>query len=88
MMKENSKKCAVIGAGVSGIAAAIRMRNKGWLVTVFEANPFPGGKLSTETNKGYRFDMGPSVFTMPNYVDELFELSGKNPREHFNYIFK
>ena len=86
MMKENSKKCAVIGAGVSGIAAAIRMRNKGWLVTVFEANPFPGGKLSTETNKGYRFDMGPSVFTMPNYVDELFELSGKNPREHFNYI--
>ncbi len=85
-MEENNKKCAVIGAGVSGIAAAIRMRNKGYLVSVFEANAFPGGKLSTETNKGYRFDMGPSVFTMPQYVDELFELSGKNPRDHFNYI--
>lgn len=85
-MKQTTKNCAIIGAGISGIAAAIRMRNKGYAVTVFEANAFPGGKLSTESNKGYRFDMGPSVFTMPEYVDELFVLSGKNPREHFNYI--
>lgn len=86
MIKENNKKCAVIGSGISGIAAAIRMRNKGYDVTVFEANSFPGGKCSSETKDGYRFDMGPSVFTMPHYVDELFELSGKNPRDHFDYI--
>jgi len=86
MITENNKTCAIIGSGVSGLGAAIRMRNKGYQVTVFEANSFPGGKLSTETKDGYRFDMGPSVFTMPQYVDELFELSGKNPREHFNYI--
>jgi phytoene desaturase len=86
MIQGNNKKCVVIGAGISGIAAAIRMRNKGYAVTVFEANSFPGGKLSTETNEGYRFDMGPSVFTMPEYVDELFTISGKAPREHFNYI--
>jgi phytoene desaturase len=86
MIKQNNKKCVVIGAGISGIGAAIRMQNKGYAVTVFEANSFPGGKLSTETNEGYRFDMGPSVFTMPEYVDELFTLSGKAPREHFNYI--
>ena len=85
MIKENNKTCIVIGAGISGIAASIRMRNKGYKVKVFEANLFPGGKLSSETEKGYRFDMGPSVFTMPEYVDELFILSGKNPREHFNY---
>lgn len=86
MIKENNKSCVVIGAGVSGLAAAIRMRNKGYMVTVFEANSFPGGKCSTETRDGYRFDMGPSVFTMPQYVDELFKLSGKDPRDHFNYI--
>lgn len=80
------KKAIIIGAGVSGIAAAIRMRNKGYDVSVYEANSFPGGKCSSETDKGYRFDMGPSVFTMPAYVDELFVLSGKNPREYFNYI--
>ena len=88
MIRENNKSCAVIGAGVSGIAAAIRMRNKGYKVTVFEANPFPGGKCSTENKDGYRFDMGPSVFTMPQYVDELFDISGKNPRDHFNYIHR
>ncbi len=86
MITENDRTCAVIGAGVSGLGAAIRMRNKGYKVTVYEANSFPGGKLSTETKDRYRFDMGPSVFTMPQYVDELFILSGKNPREHFNYI--
>ena len=85
MITENIKTCTVIGAGVSGLGAAIRMRKKGYNVTVFEANSFPGGKCSTETKDGYRFDMGPSVFTMPKYVDELFELSGKNPRDHFNY---
>ncbi|HEY4155272.1 MAG TPA: 1-hydroxycarotenoid 3,4-desaturase CrtD [Puia sp.] len=79
------KSCAVIGAGISGIAAAIRLRNKGWEVTVYEANAFPGGKLSSESIRGYRFDMVPSVFTMPEYVDELFLLSGKNPRDFFNY---
>ena len=72
MITEKYKACAIIGDGVSGLAAAIRMRNKGYRVTVFEANSFAGGKLSTETKDGYRFDMGPSVFTMPEYVDELF----------------
>lgn len=85
MITENNKKCAIVGAGISGIAASIRMRNKGYDVTVYEANPFPGGKLSTETEKGYRFDMGPSVFTYPEFVDELFQLSGKDPRAYFNY---
>ena len=85
MITANNKKCAIVGAGISGIAASIRMRNKGYTVTVYEANSFPGGKLSTETEKGYRFDMGPSVFTYPEFVDELFQLSGKNPREYFNY---
>lgn len=86
MITENNKTCAVIGSGVAGLGAAIRMHNKGYKVTVFEANSFPGGKCSSETKDGYRFDMGPSVFTMPQYVDELFILSGKNPRDHFNYI--
>jgi phytoene desaturase len=79
------KTCAVIGSGVSGLAASIRMRNKGYHVTVFEANSFPGGKLSTETLNGYRFDMGPSVFTMPEFADELFKISGKDPRNYFEY---
>ncbi|MGB3466982.1 MAG: FAD-dependent oxidoreductase [Cyclobacteriaceae bacterium] len=65
-------KIAVIGAGIGGIATAIRLSLKGYEVTVFEANPYPGGKLSEFVTDEYRFDAGPSLFTMPEYVDELF----------------
>jgi phytoene desaturase len=76
----------IVGAGIGGIATAIRLANKGYAVEVFEANAYPGGKLSQIETNGYRFDAGPSLFTMPQFVDELFELSGKNPKEYFEYL--
>ncbi|MGB1448783.1 MAG: 1-hydroxycarotenoid 3,4-desaturase CrtD [Flavobacteriaceae bacterium] len=79
------KKGIVIGAGIAGIATAIRLAHKGYAVEVFEANPYPGGKLSAFSLGDYRFDAGPSLFTMPHFVDELFALCGENPRDHFNY---
>lgn len=79
------KKALIIGAGIAGIATAIRLAVKGYLVDVFEANSYPGGKLSEFEQDGFRFDAGPSLFTMPHYVDELFALAGKNPRDFFNY---
>jgi len=82
----NRKKAVIVGAGVAGLASAIRMANKGYQVDVLEANGFPGGKLTEMWSEGYRFDLGPSVFTMPRFLDELFILSGKNPRDYFNYI--
>ncbi len=85
-MRQNHQKAAIIGAGVAGIAAAIRLANKGFDVTVFEANAYPGGKLSVFQQGGYRFDAGPSLFTMPQLVDELFTISGKNPADYFQYI--
>jgi phytoene desaturase len=79
------EKIGIIGAGIAGLASAVRMAAKGHEVTVFEANSFPGGKLSEFNFNGYRFDAGPSLFTMPHYVDELFTLAGKNPKDYFNY---
>jgi phytoene desaturase len=78
-------KAIVIGAGIAGIATAIRLAVKGFAVEIFEANSYPGGKLSEFKQGDYRFDAGPSLFTMPQYVDELFTLAGKNPNEHFKY---
>lgn len=68
-------KIGIIGAGVAGMAAAVRMASRGHEVTVFEANEYPGGKLSEIRLGGYRFDAGPSLFTMPMYVDELYDLA-------------
>ncbi|WP_163377670.1 1-hydroxycarotenoid 3,4-desaturase CrtD [Cyclobacterium sp. SYSU L10401] len=79
------KKAIVIGSGIAGLAASIRLANKGYQVQVFESNAYPGGKLSEISIQGYRFDTGPSLFTLPEQVDELFTLSGKNPRDHFQY---
>lgn len=53
---------------------------------VFEANAYPGGKLSGFEQDGFRFDAGPSLFTMPQLVDELFQLAGRNPKYYFDYI--
>ena len=78
-------KANVIGSGIGGISAAIRLRNMGFNVNVFEKNKNPGGKLNTFKLGDYRFDAGPSLFTMPNLVDELFTMSGENPRNFFKY---
>src|ERR1700754_1221052 len=80
-----AKKVLIIGAGIAGIATAIRLAVKGYQVEVFEANGYPGGKLSEFEQEGFRFDAGPSLFTMPQYVDELFTLAGKNPADFFKY---
>ena len=78
-------KAIIIGAGIAGIATAIRLAVKDYRVEVFEANSYPGGKLSEIAQNGYRFDAGPSLFTMPQYVDELFTLGGKMPGDNFSY---
>ncbi len=77
------QKSAVIGSGVAGIASAIRLAAKGYLVQVFEQASGPGGKLSERRHGGFRFDTGPSLFTLPELVTELFELCGKDPRNYF-----
>lgn len=83
-----TKKALIIGSGIAGLASALRLRKKGYDVTVFEANDYVGGKLSSIENSGYRWDAGPSLFTMPHFVDELFELFNLDPRDHFNYLRK
>jgi phytoene desaturase len=78
-------KALIIGSGIAGIASALRLNKKGYDVTIFEANNYPGGKLHDFTKDDFRFDAGPSLFTMPWLVDELFELYDLNPKDYFNY---
>ena len=79
------KKSIVIGSGIAGMAMALRLRRKGHEVIVFEANHYPGGKLHAFKKGKYRFDAGPSLFTMPWLVSELFELFGLDSTEYFTY---
>lgn len=83
-----AKRCIIIGAGVAGLSASIRIRNQGFDVLVLEANEGPGGKLNTFSSEGFRFDLGPSLFTMPQFVEEIFTESRKDILDSFEYIRK
>ena len=79
------KSVHIVGAGVAGLASSIRLALKGYQVTVFEANDYPGGKLSAFELKWYRFDAGPSLFTMPDYITQLFDMAGLEAETYFQY---
>lgn len=81
---KQAKTCAVIGSGIAGLAAAIRLQHQGFTVTVFEKNASAGGKMNELNTDGFRFDKGPTVLTKPEYVEELFELCGKHASDHWN----
>lgn len=78
-------KAAVVGSGVGGMAIAIRLAVKGYKVTVFEQASKVGGKLNELRMDGFRFDTGPSLFTLPSLVDELFALGGNEGSTNFKY---
>ena len=79
------REAIVIGSGVAGMASAIRLAIKGFSVSVFEKNEYPGGKLSAIEKDGYRFDAGPSLFTKPHYLHDLFRDAGERLEEYLMY---
>jgi phytoene desaturase len=66
----------VIGGGVGGLAAALRLRVAGHQVRVLERNATLGGKLDVHAEGGYTFETGPSLLTLPHVFDDLFRLAG------------
>ena len=78
-------KAIIIGSGIGGLGAAVRLRLQGYEVEVFEKASGPGGKLREIRSEGFRWDAGPSLFTMPQFVEELFELAGKKAEDHFQF---
>ncbi len=79
------KKAVIIGSGIAGIATSIRLASAGYAVTVFEKNSYPGGKLSAFEQNGFLFDAGPSLFTQPQYVQELFDVANVDMAPYFSY---
>ena len=84
-MHHTPLKAVIVGAGVAGLASAIRLAVQGFQVTVFEKNSYPGGKLSHFEKGGYQFDAGPSLFTQPQNIEALFALSNEPIEDYFRY---
>ncbi|HOW73042.1 MAG TPA: phytoene desaturase family protein [Phycisphaerae bacterium] len=71
------KNVRVVGAGLGGLSAAIALAQEGYAVTIHEKNAKIGGKLNVLKERGYIFDLGPSILTLPHIFARLFERSGK-----------
>lgn len=79
-----NKRIGIIGAGLGGLSAAIRLANSGFEVDVYEQNSSPGGKASQFVKNGFRFDKGPSLLTMPFVLEELFNHCNENINDYLN----
>ncbi len=69
-------RAVIVGGGIGGLSAAIRLAVRGWKVTLVEQNPQVGGKMSEISADGFRWDTGPSVITMRHVLEELFNVAG------------
>lgn len=84
-MGRNAPSVAVIGAGMGGLAAAIRLAADGARVTLFEAADGPGGKMRTLPSVAGPVDAGPTVVTMRHQFDALFAQAGERIEDHVTF---
>lgn len=78
----SKKQVVVIGSGLGGLSAAISLAQEGYAVTVYEKNAKIGGKLNVLKERGYSFDLGPSILTLPHIFARLFERSGRKMSDY------
>ncbi len=74
----DSNAAIVIGAGLGGLAAAMRLGAKGYAVTVLDKLDRPGGRGSSITQDGHRFDLGPTIITVPQVYEKLWAACGRD----------
>lgn len=80
------KKVIVIGAGLGGLSAAIRLAKSGLAVTILEKNETVGGKVNRIESNGYQFDTGASLLTMRHVFEELFDFCEKRIEDYLTIV--
>src|SRR6478735_1495658 len=81
-----TENVVVVGAGLSGLSAALHLAGRGRTVTVIERHRFPGGRMGQADIAGYRIDTGPTVLTMPDIISEAFAAVGASMAEHLQLM--
>jgi len=79
-------KIGVVGGGLAGCAAAVKLAHAGHEVTLFEKNNHLGGKMNVYEERGYYFDMGPTIITKPDVIHRLFEDVGRNSADYLELV--
>jgi diapolycopene oxygenase len=84
MTNPSPRRIVVIGAGLGGMSAAIQLARAGYAVDLIEKNGNVGGKLNVLQHSGFTFDLGPSIFTLPQIFRPIFEHAGKTLEDYIH----
>jgi len=79
-------KAVVIGSGFAGLSAACHLAKRGHNVTLLEKNPTLGGRARVFEEQGFKFDMGPSWYWMPDVFEHFFAQFGKKPADYYDLV--
>jgi diapolycopene oxygenase len=79
-------RIAVIGGGLGGLAAACTLAGRGYAVTLFEKSDWLGGKAAVLNENGFRFDMGPTILTVPRVLDRIFREANRRLTDYLKLI--
>ena len=86
-MKTSCKEqIGVIGAGLGGLAAACTLAARGYKVVLFERNEWLGGKAAQLEGDGFRFDMGPTIVTIPSVLRRIFTEAGRRMEDYLDMV--
>lgn len=80
----NKERTVIIGSGLGGLAAACTLAGRGHDVMLLEANPWLGGKAAQLEEDGFRFDMGPTILTVPRVLERVFSESGRDINDYLD----
>lgn len=83
---KSSLRVGVIGGGLAGLSAACTAAARGHRVTLFEKNPWLGGKAAEHRDSGFRFDMGPTILTLPSVLYRIFNEAGKKLEDYLTLV--
>ncbi len=86
MSATRTDRIGVIGAGLGGLAAACCLAARGYRVSVLEKNAWSGGKSAVLERSGFRFDMGPTILTVPSVLRRIFGEAGRRLEDHLDLI--
>ncbi len=88
MIKQSkeSRHVGVVGSGLAGLAAACTLAARGHRVTLLEKNEWLGGKAAVLKQDGFRFDMGPTILTLPSVLHRIFSEAGKKVEDYMQLV--
>jgi phytoene desaturase len=85
-MNQSHQPIAIVGAGLGGLAAACTLAARGHRVILFDKNKWGGGKAAVLHRDGFRFDMGPTILTIPSVLRRIFSEANLNLDEHLDLV--